>query len=200
MPNRDRRAERREATRREILDLAWELAHRDGIAQLTLREVAMRMGMRPPSLYSHFDSKNAIYDAMFAESWQQVLDGFVALEHPEDPRRSLRLAFEYWFDFSTADLARYQLMNRSVIPGFAPSEDAYAPSLAAYEWMRAKMRAIGVRTQADLDLWTALTTGLIDQQLANDPGGTRWRRQIPRLVDMYADEVGIPGPRLRRKR
>lgn len=40
----------------------------------------------------------------------------------------------------------------------------------------------------------------IDQQLANDPGGTRWRRQLPRLVDMYCEEVGVPGPRLRRTR
>jgi len=42
--------------------------------------------------------------------------------------------------------------------------------------------------------------GFVDQQLANDPGGTRWRRQLPRLVDMYCNEVGVPGPPLRRTR
>ena len=67
LPNRDRLAERREATRREILETAWEIARSDGLAALTLRAVAERIGMRSPSLYSHFDSKNAIYDAMFAE-------------------------------------------------------------------------------------------------------------------------------------
>jgi AcrR family transcriptional regulator len=200
MPNRNRQAERREATRREILDIAWELARRDGIAQVTLREVALRMGMRPPSLYSHFDSKNAIYDAMFAEGWRQLVDEFDATDFPDEPRASLQKEFELFFDFSTAEPARYQLMNRSVIPGFTPSEEAYAESLAAYDRLRTAMRAKGVHRQADLDLWTAFTGGLIDQQLANDPGGTRWRRQIPRLVDMYADEVGMPGPRLRRKR
>jgi hypothetical protein len=40
--------------------------------------------------------------------------------------------------------------------------------------------------------------GFVDQQLANEPGGTRWRRQLPRLVDMYCDEVGVASePHLR---
>jgi hypothetical protein len=65
--------------------------------------------------------------------------------------------------------------------------------------MAREMLAIGVRSAADLDLWTSLLAGAIDQQLANDRNGTRWRRQLPRLVDMFADEVGIAGPPLRRR-
>ena len=68
-PNRDRVSERRAATRREILDAAWELAGEVGIANLTLRDLAGRVGMQPPSLYSHFDSKHAIYDAMYGQAW-----------------------------------------------------------------------------------------------------------------------------------
>ena len=71
--NRDRIAERREATRREILDVAWQLARERGLSQLTLRDIAQRVGMRAPSLYSHFESKNAIYDAMFAAAWTECL-------------------------------------------------------------------------------------------------------------------------------
>lgn len=66
--------------------------------------------------------------------------------------------------------------------------------------MRAAMRACGVSDQTDLDLWTAILGGFVDQQLANDPGGTRWRRQLPRLVEMYCEEADVPGPSLRRKR
>jgi len=62
------------------------------------------------------------------------------------------------------------------------------------------LRRCGVRAQADLDLCTAMIGGFVDQQLANDPGGTRWRRQLPRLVDMYCNEAGVPGPPLRRIR
>jgi AcrR family transcriptional regulator len=200
LPNRDRRAERREATRREILDIAWVIARRDGLGALTLREVADRMGMRPPSLYSHFDSKNAVYDAMFADSWQQLIDAYAHLRAPGSDRKALLMEAEIFFDFATSDLARYQLMNQRTIPDFAPSDHAYTRSVAAYDQLRDGMRAKGVRSQADLDLWTALLGGCVDQQLANDPGGARWRRQLPRLVDMFCDEVGVPGPRLRRTR
>jgi AcrR family transcriptional regulator len=200
LPNRDRRAERREATRREILDTAWEIARRDGLAAVTLREVAQRIGMRSPSLYTHFDSKNAIYDAMFAQAWAGFSAMFDALRLPAADREALLAGAEAFFDFAAADLARYQLMNQRTIPGFRPSEDAFRASLAAYELLRTGMAGRGVHDQADLDLWTAMLGGFVDQQLANEPGGTRWRRQLPRLVDMYCDEVGVAGPPLRGNR
>jgi len=201
LPNRDRRAERREATRREILDAAWEIARRDGLAAVTLREVAGRIGMQSPSLYSHFDSKNAIYDVMFAGAWHEMCVSLDAIKPlPAEPRASMLAMAEMFFDVAVADPARYQLMNQRTIPGFRPSEQAYAASVAAYERMRAALALCGVRSQADLDLWTAIVGGLVDQQLANEPGGSRWRRQLPRAVDMYCDEVGVPGPRLRRIR
>jgi AcrR family transcriptional regulator len=196
-PNRDRRAERREATRREIVDTAWEIARRDGLSAVTLREVAGRIGMRSPSLYSHFDSKNAIYDAMFAQAWGELRDLFDARQPlPAAPREALLGLAEGFFDFSVSDLARYQLMNQRTIPGFVPSNEAYAVSVAVYERMREVLHRYGVRAQADLDLWTAITGGFVDQQFANDPGGTRWRRLLPRLVDMYCDETGVPGQRV----
>jgi AcrR family transcriptional regulator len=200
LPNRDRRAERREATRREILDTAWEIARRDGLAAVTLREVAQRIGMRSPSLYTHFDSKNAIYDAMFAQAWTEFVEMFDALALPATGCEALLTIAEAFFDFAAADLARYQLINQRTIPGFRPSEQAFCASLAAYERLRTAMAGRGVHDQADLDLWTAMLGGFVDQQLANDPGGTRWRRQLPRLVDMYCDEVGVPGPRVRGNR
>ena len=73
-PNRDRRTERHEAIRREILDAAWDAAHETSIAGLTLRDIATRVGMQQPSLYSHFASKQAIYDAMFQQAWQIYLE------------------------------------------------------------------------------------------------------------------------------
>ena len=199
LPNRDRRAERREATRREILDAAWQIARQEGLSAVTLREVAGRIGMRSPSLYSHFDSKNAIYDAMFAQAWVDLGDVFDAVPPPQPAadRKALLAMAETFFDFAVADPARYQLMNQRTIPGFRPSEEAYAASIAVYERMRVLLAEYGVRAQADLDLWTAIVGGFVDQQLANDPGGSRWRGQLPRLVDMYCDEVGVPGPRLR---
>jgi hypothetical protein len=59
----------------------------------------------------------------------------------------------------------------------------------------------GFHVDVDLatDLFTAVTSGLIDQQMANDPGGERWKRLLPQVIDMYADHLNLPGPRLQEK-
>ena len=198
-PNRDRLAERREATRAEIAEAAWDVAREQGLAELTLREVAMKVGMRAPSLYSHFPSKHAIYDAMFRQAWETYEAEIDGLEErlPRDPRGALKMIAASIVDFSLADLSRHQLMNQQTIPGFHPSEASYEPAVRVIERLRRNLERLGVTDQDAVDLFTAVTAGLVNQQWANDPGGNRWRRLLDRVVDMYATEVGVPRPRRR---
>ncbi len=150
--------------------------------------------MRAPSLYSHFPSKNAIYDAMFAQAWAEY-EELVERTEPggsDDPRATLKRFARRFFDFSVADLARHQLMNLRTIPDFKPSPESYAPAVRVLEGLHVRMAAIGVTDGADLDLYTALVSGLVDQQWANDPGGDRWARLLDRAVDMYADALHLP--------
>jgi AcrR family transcriptional regulator len=186
---RDRRAERREATRAEILDAAWELARTQGLAGLTLRDVARKIGMRPPSLYWYFDSKNAIYDAMFADGNRQLLARLAGQDWPADPRALLRLAARVFVEFSAEDVERYQLLFQRTIPDFEPSPGSYALAVQAHEQMRARFAAAGLADPAQFDLWTALAGGLAAQQTSNDPGGDRWLRLIDEAAGMYADHV-----------
>ena len=193
-PNRDRKAERHEAIRQEILDAAWDAAHETSIAGLTLRDIATRVGMQQPSLYSHFASKQAIYDAMFEQAWRACLDYFkaTAADLPAGPRARLIAMAQRYFDFAVADLARHQLMDVNVVPNFQPSEQAYASAVEVYGLMVEELRGIGITAEEDADIFTAITGGLVNQQLANDPGGQRWRRLIPRVISMYADDLGLP--------
>lgn len=202
MPNRDRQTERREATRREIVDAAWEIARQDGLGAVTLRQVAARVGMRSPSLYSHFESKNAIYDAMFGQAWSDFLTICASREAslPKAPRKALLAIAQTFVDFAAADLARFQLMNQRMVADFQPSAESYAPSVRVMDLFRHRLHLIGVRADADVDLCVAIIGGLVDSQFANDPGGTRWSRLLPRAIDMFADDVSLPGPRLRRSR
>ena len=199
---RDRQAERREATRREIIEAAWELARLNGLAAVTLREVAAKVGMRSPSLYTHFESKNAIYDAMFGQAWSEFLKIYQDIERsiPKQPRRALLYIVQTFVDFAVADPARFQLMNQRMVLDFQPSQESYAPSQQVMALMRQRLDVIGAPDDDEADLCVAIVGGLIDAQLANDPGGQRWVRQLPRAMDMFADEVGLPGPRLRRKK
>jgi AcrR family transcriptional regulator len=198
IPNIDRRAKLREETRREILAAAWDVAREQGLGAVTLREIADRIGMQPPSLYTHFPSKMAIYDAMYRQGWEDYLAVSREAEArlPAQPRAALAMVSRTFFDFAAAEPERAQLMNQRLVPGFTPTPEAYAPAVEALDGLRAALTRLGVTDEAAVDLYTALVGGLISQQFANDPGGRRWWRLLDRALDMYADEVGLPGPRL----
>ena len=188
-PTRDRRAERREATRLEILEAAWQLARDKGLAGLSLRDLAASIGMRSPSLYWYFNSKHAIYDAMFVQANGQLLARLGAQDWPKDPRAVLRLCARVFVEFSAEDVERYQLLFQRTIPDFEPSAESYALAVQVFEQMRARFAAAGLTRPVHFDMWTALVAGLSAQQTTNDPGGDRWLRLIDEMVDMYADHV-----------
>jgi AcrR family transcriptional regulator len=182
-------AVRRNRTEDEIVAAAWDLVHENGLGSLSMRELGDRVGMKAQSLYSYFASKNDIYDAMFREG--QIAFTAVMTITAEDLggdesiTAALRLAGRRLFDFCTSDPARYQLMFQRVIPDFEPSRETYQLAVETLDRSRERMRAAGFDPDRDLDLWTGLMTGLVDQQLSNDPGGRRWERLIDDAVDMF---------------
>ena len=186
----DRRAVRHAATKAEIVGAAWRLARERGLSGWTLRDVAAAVGMRAPSLYVYFDSKNALYDAMFADGNAELLRRVdVAVEDVEARRppvaEVLRLAAGLFFDFCVEDPARYQLLFLRTLPGFEPSETSYALAREVMDRSAAVLAENGAGAQEAVDLWTALVSGLVTQQLSNDPGGERWRRLVDPAVDMF---------------
>lgn len=186
----DLRAERRADTRERILAAAWELAERDGLTGWTLRDLGAAVGMRAPSLYTHFDGKDAIHDAMFAQGWEQLerrLDSRSV--DPTDARGSLLAGAQVFFDFCTESVARYQLLFTHVLGEWSPSPAAYAVSQRVYGRMLVEFANVGITSREALDLWTGMTAGLVAQQLANDRGGDRWRRLLPDAVDMFLDHT-----------
>ena len=46
--------------------------------------------MRAPSLYVYAESKNALFDLMFADGYRQLADRIEAADRPDDPRALLR--------------------------------------------------------------------------------------------------------------
>jgi AcrR family transcriptional regulator len=190
----DRRRARREATKAEILDAAWEMVREDGLAALSLRDLAARVGMRAPSLYQYFDSKNAIYDAMFKQGAEAALATRAHLaDAPVDTPELLKHIAHLFFEFATSDPARSQLLFQRTIPGFEPSPESYAPAVEFLQQLHAIFAERGIADPDAADTWTALLSGLINQQISNDPGGDRWARLIDRSVDMFiAEFVGTP--------
>jgi AcrR family transcriptional regulator len=190
---RDRRRDRHEATKQEILDHAWSMVRADGLAALSLRALAHAVDMEPQSLYTYFASKNALYDSMFADGNRELASRLSRAEIPADPRGALRAVTRLFVAFATEDQARYQLLFLRTLPGFRPSPDSYAIAVQVIQDAQALLERAGIRPGADFDLWTAIVAGLASQQLANDPGGDRYIRLIDDAVTMFADHALRPG-------
>jgi AcrR family transcriptional regulator len=196
----DRRARRRRETIGEILDVALEVMAAEGVAALSLAEVARRMGMRPPSLYQYFSSKGAVYDALFGEGARRVraawLDAEGGLEGV-DPLTRLRVMQEAFCRWCIENPVLSQLLFWRTVPGFEPSPESFAPAAALVNDLRSRLRVAVEAGQlapeaAEDDgvaILTSLVSGVVSQQLANDPNASyeqgRFIRLYPTVLDMF---------------
>jgi AcrR family transcriptional regulator len=186
-------AKRREQKIAGIVASAWALAEEDGIAGVSLHGLARVVGMRQPSLYVYFDSKNALYDAMFADGNRQLLERLDAVMLSPEPREALKQWLLAFAAFGSESSELYQLLFHRPIPGFTPSAGSYALAEQVLGRAYTLMRAAGITEQGDLDCLVAITAGVTDAQISNDPGGDRWLRHLNRLVDLLVDDAIAKG-------
>jgi AcrR family transcriptional regulator len=201
----DRRLKRRQETITEILAIAVEQMAADGVAALSLSDVARRLGIQPPSLFKYFPSKLALYDALFAESARAVLavfrDSSASAPGGVPALRAGVTAMGRW---ALANQPLAQLLFWRPVPRFTPSDDAFRPSVELVEEIRgvlgAAVDAGQLRPEAageqGLAMLSALIAGAMTQQLANEPGAEldtgRFTALLPQLIDMYVLSFGIP--------
>jgi len=139
-------------------------------------------------LYSYFESKNAIYDAMFAQGCQQLLDERPA-HIPSDLLDGVRVIMRYFVSFCVAAPVRYQLLFQRTIPGFVPSAEAFAISQNAMRLTRDWFAEHGLDRPEVVDLFTAVGSGIAAQQNSNEPGGDRWTRLVDDAAVMFVRHI-----------
>jgi AcrR family transcriptional regulator len=204
----DRRHQRRRETIEQIVDVAVEVMTEYGVGGLSLGEVARRMGMRTPSLYVYFDSKNAVYDAVFARGWRDVLEtmepAYAAVDDAADLPAYFLSCAKLFVRWMLEHPAQAQLMCWRPVPGYEPSAAAYEPAVAVMTASHASFEQLRVRglfrrdcdTELLLRTWTVLTSGVMTQQLANAPDVPyeegAFTATLPDVVSMFLTQYGTP--------
>lgn len=191
-------ARRRAAVREEALDHAVDLMTEDGVGALTVSEVARRMGIRGPSLYKYFPSRFAMYDALFARGLAAQGEALRrAVEDVSPGVDELRVGGAALVRWAVENPALAQLLHWRPVPGFAPSAQTFAGSeqdnAAARTVFAAAVRLGQLRPEADSDealrLWTVVLSGLMSQQMANEPGVPfeegRFSRHTDAAIEMF---------------
>jgi len=206
MPGTDRRHLRRQQTIDEIIEVAVRLMAVSGVAGLSLGQVARQVGVRTPSLYGYFPSKNALYDAVFTRGARSVLDAVGAASadagQADSAYDALLIAGRAMARWCMANQVYAQLLFWRPVPDFTPSPDAYQPAVELVDRTRTlftDMRDRGLlRSDADLDAavrdWIVVVSGVLSQQLANAPDEDaetgRFVSALPSLTRMFTREYG----------
>jgi AcrR family transcriptional regulator len=194
----DRRRRRRAQTIDEIVGIAVEVMAQEGVAGLSLSEVARRMGIQPPSLYKYFPSKLALYDELFKRGAHEALATFRAAAARVGPGwAALTAGTEALMRWGLDHQVLGQLLNWRPVPGFEPSAEAFAPAVEFVAEVRRLLQAAADRgelhpTAASGEgqaLLSVLIAGVMSQQLANQPQASwdqgRFTRLTPRVLQLF---------------
>ncbi len=195
---KERRQRNREEVQRAILNAARQVMREHGVAALSLREVARRVKMQAPSLYTYYPSKMALYDALFLEGIRTYAEyrQNAMKEHPSF-WDTLREWSEVYMGFAREHPELYQLCFERPVPQLVPSERSMEEShrlLAGSEDLLAQAIAggelsIDIPTNQARDLIIAMIHGLTSQHMANEPdlpvGSGRYGALIPAAVALF---------------
>lgn len=201
----DRRRRYRAEMVEDILTIARTMMQQDGVAALSFNAIARSLGMRPPSLYTYFASKNAIYDELFRRGFVEFARRMEARPHQDGPARdNLASAMTTYMRFAQENPDLYQLMFQRPVPDFVPSDASMAVSLELLGKARRQFAtllqsdeiALALPPEEALDLCIAFQHGLTELHLANNPelpvGEGRFGKLIPHAVQLILDAWQTP--------
>jgi AcrR family transcriptional regulator len=184
-----------EVTRQAILDTARAIMREEGVAALSLHEVARRMGMKTPSLYTYFDSKHALYDALFAlgmKMQRDVMNQILASNMPLEAK--IEAGIEAYMRFADEHPELYPLLFERPVPGFVPSEAAMSDIrelmkdgvALIQQAIDAGLIAPGLTAQQAQDLFLAVMHGLTALKRANEPDAPTGEGRFGSLIPAAA--------------
>ena len=176
-----------------VLDAARAVFEKLGIEGASIREIARAAGYTPGAIYFYYDSKEAIYGALLAESLERLNDkvaqaGTGAL----DPAARLEAKASAWFDFY-ADNPRELDLGFYLVQGMRPrglnatlNEQLNSRLRDALQPCEAALQALGLTGEAALRETTALFAHGVGLLLLKHTGRIRMFGQDATLLfDAY---------------
>jgi AcrR family transcriptional regulator len=189
------REQNRKQMTQTILNTARAIMRENGVAALSMHELARRLEIRPPSLYNYFSGLMDIYDAVFRLGF--TLFGEYVADYAKDAQtwqEEIRLSMEAYMSFALKNPELYQLCFERPVPGFVPSEESLQISTRQLQDFYNRIANLQGELKTDLppeqiaDLVIALAHGLTAMHMSNEPelplGQGRFGALIPAALSV----------------
>jgi len=136
MESENRRDKRKERMRRMILDAAMRLFVKQGFDNVTLRNVAEKIGYSPAAIYRYFRSKREILAALRAEGFAIFVEGQKKVLALSDPLERLRAAGLDYLRFAKKRPGYFHLMFNMELDGKDFRGDWLEKPVEAFDLLR----------------------------------------------------------------
>ena len=181
-------------TKAKILNAASELFLEGGAAALSVRAISKRAGLSTIGIYSHFQGKQGILDALYVEGFGYVSEAMNVAGLDEDPVARIILAADRYLQMAANHKAHYKLVFGEGDSSYEPSEETKDAGRAAFEELvnqSAKALPCGVTWSEKQDfavgIWALLHgyVSLNDHAVTNLVETQDWRKMILKSVSVY---------------
>jgi AcrR family transcriptional regulator len=116
----------------KILQAATTLLLEKGLAGMSVRAIASLAGISTIGIYSHFQGKQGILDALYIEGYQYVGEAMLAAAKIDDPRAAAIEGARLYLEVAKTHEAIYRLIFGEVDFDYEPGAEARAAALEAF--------------------------------------------------------------------
>jgi len=169
-PQRRTQAERREATRAQLLDAGRRLFAEVGYDDVAAEQIVAEAGVTRGALYHHFDGKAGLFEAVFVEIERELIAQFPVEDLTgADPLATLRAGIGRFLDLTLeAGVQRITLIDGPAVLGWSRWQEIEAEHGLGLirAGLDAAVEAGQLRRLPTADLANALLGALIETALA----------------------------------
>jgi AcrR family transcriptional regulator len=191
-----------EDAKTKILNASSALFLKGGARALSVRAIADRAGISTIGIYSHFQGKQGILDALYIEGFQRVSKAMDVIKPGATPKAAVLQACRNYLDCAEKFEAHYLLIFGRPDDEYQPSTEAREVAAAAFNDLTrlaaALLPAIATpaqRQDAAIQLWSVIHGFVCLKQhtVAKAVNMRQWKARALTTLEVVVDAIAASG-------
>ena len=185
-------------TKTKILDAASQLFLQGGIHALSVRAISKQAGLSTIGIYSHFQGKQGILDALYIEGFEMVTKAVDVLTDSCSGKDAILLAAQNYLEIVEHHEAHYRLIFGEIDSGYEPSEEAKTAGAKAFYRMTKlcstllpKDASLKEKQNNAMQIW-AVTHGYVSlnhHAVVDIVDMGDWKSRVLQAVELMIDSI-----------